>query len=137
MKYVLIIAVAFLLLGGLTLVRARSRSVASHERDGYARLRATYGDRYPEPLLRHTYAYLADRHGSAMPHYEVLPGDDLQRVYQLADLDLEDAVLVIADRVGGRIPTAADLDGLKGRVKTVDDLLRYLEPFAASTATAS
>jgi hypothetical protein len=47
----------------------------------------------------------------------------------LVDLDLEDAVLVIADRAGARLPRASELDELKARVRSVDDMLRYLEPF--------
>ena len=57
------------------------------------------------------------------------PSDDLVAVYQLADLDLEDAVLVIADRARARLPHASELDQLKARVRTVDDMLRFLEPF--------
>jgi hypothetical protein len=63
------------------------------------------------------------------PHYIVNPGDDLDRVYGLVDLDLEDAVLVIADRAGARLPRSNELDALKTRVRSVDDLLKYLEPF--------
>jgi hypothetical protein len=63
------------------------------------------------------------------PHYIVSPTDNLEREYGLIDLDLEDAVLVIADRAGVRLPRASELDELKEQVRSVDDLLRYLEPF--------
>jgi len=38
-------------------------------------------------------------------------------------------VLVIANRAGVRLPSARELDELKEQVRSVDDLLRYLEPF--------
>jgi hypothetical protein len=50
-------------------------------------------------------------------------------VYGLVDLDLEDAVLVIADRAGARLPRAKELDALKTGVRSVEDLLRFLEPY--------
>ncbi|MFN9308705.1 hypothetical protein, partial [Gemmatimonas sp.] len=67
--------------------------------------------------------------GAQEPQYIVNPTDDLARVFGLADLDLEDAVLVIADRAGARLPRAQELDSLKTSVRTVEDLLRYLEPY--------
>jgi hypothetical protein len=57
------------------------------------------------------------------------PADQLARVHRLAALDLEDAVLVIADRAGARLPGVRDLDALGGQVQTVEDLLRFLAPF--------
>ena len=38
-------------------------------------------------------------------------------------------MLVIADRAGARLPRANELDELKNGVRSVDDLLRYLEPY--------
>ena len=111
-------------------VRARIMNQQSIERDGLSRFRDSFRGRFPELLLQQTYTYLAERHGNVGTHYKVLPGDDLQRIYALVDLDLEDAVLVIADRAGARLPKSAELDELKTRgVKTVDDLMRFLEPF--------
>jgi hypothetical protein len=80
-------------------------------------------------LLSQVYAYLAERRGAVGPHYLVSPTDNLERAYALIDLDLEDAVLVIANRAGVRLPSARELDELKEQVRSVDDLLRYLEPF--------
>jgi hypothetical protein len=103
---------------------------ASHERDGLSRFRDNFRGRYPEVLLSQVYGYLAERHGVVGPHYIVNPEDSLQQEFGLADLDLEDAVLVIADGAGARLPRATELDELKARdVRTVDDLLRFLEPF--------
>lgn len=129
MRFTITIAVIVLLIGVFLLYRLRQANQTLHERDGLSRFRETYAGRYPDALLMHTYLYLAERHGAAEPHYEVVPTDSLERVYKLADLDLEDAVLVIADRAGARLPRANELDEVKSRVRTVDDLLRFLEPY--------
>ena len=124
------IAIVVFLLSLIALLRARRMDRASHERDGLSRFRDSFRGRYPEVLLSQVYGYLADRHGVEGQHYIVRPNDDLQREFGLADLDLEDAVLVIADGAGARLPRATELDELKARdVRTVDDLLRFLEPF--------
>ncbi len=131
-RFTIAIAVVVLAIGLFLWFRVRQANRTLHERDGLSRFREAYADRYPDALLMHTYLYLAERHGSAEPHYEVVPTDSLERVYKLADLDLEDAVLVIADRAGARLPKSNELDEVKSRVRTVDDLLRFLEPFFRS-----
>jgi hypothetical protein len=119
-----------LALAVILFVRARIMNQQSIERDGLSRFRDSFRGRYPELLLAQTYHYLAERHGVVGPHYKVLPGDDLERVYGLVDLDLEDAVLVIADRAGARLPRSQELDELKTKnVRSVEDMLRFLEPF--------
>jgi len=123
------VAVVVLALGLFALARAQRLFRKSIERDGLSRFRDAFRGRYPEILLSQVYSYLAERHGAVEPHYIVNPGDDLQQVHGLADLDLEDAVLVIADRAGARLPRANELDELKNGVRSVDDLLRYLEPY--------
>ncbi len=123
------VAAVTLLFAMVMYFRAWRLNRASIERDGLSRLRDSTRSRYPESLLEHTYGYLAERHGSTGPHYRVSPKDDLAAVYQLVDLDLEDAVLVIADRAGARLPHANELDQLKVKVHSVDDMLRFLEPF--------
>jgi hypothetical protein len=130
----LIVIMALVLLGVATAVFLRTRKAnrVSHERDGLTHFRDTYGNRYPDVLLQETYAYLAWRDATNGPHYLVQPADNLQQVYGLADLDLEDAVLVIADKVAVRLPSVHDLDALKLNVRTVDDMLRYLEPYFRS-----
>jgi hypothetical protein len=119
-----------LALAVILFVRARIMNQKSIERDGMSRFRDAFRGRYPELLLAQTYHYLAERHGAVGPHYRVLPGDDLERVFGLADLDLEDAVLVIADRAGARLPRSSELDELKTQgVRTVEDMVRFLEPY--------
>lgn len=128
-RLTVIVAVVVLALGLLALVRAQRINQASIERDGLSRFRDALRGRYTELLLSQVYAYLAERHGAVGPHHLVSPTDNLERAYALIDLDLEDAVLVIANRAGVRLPRARELDELKEQVRSVDDLLRYLEPF--------
>jgi hypothetical protein len=123
------VAIVVLLLGLFALARATRINRESIERDGLSRFRDAFRGRYPEVLLAQVYTYLAERHGAQEPHYIVNPADNLARVYGLVDLDLEDAVLVIADRAGARLPRAQELDGLKTAVSSVEDLLKYLEPY--------
>lgn len=128
-RLTVIVAVVVLIIGVIALFRAQRMNRASIERDGLSRFRDAFRGRYPELLLAQVYAYLAERHGVVEPHYIVNPTDNLEREHGLVDLDLEDAVLVIADRAGARLPRANELDELKVKVRSVDDLLRYLEPF--------
>lgn len=129
MRLTVIVASVVLIIGLVALLRAQRINQASIERDGLSRFRDAFRGKYPELLLSQVYAYLAERQGADGPHYIVNPNDNLEREYALIDLDLEDAVLVIADRAGARLPRAQELDELKETVKSVDDLLRYLEPF--------
>lgn len=111
-------------------VSQRSKSKTAHERDGLSAFRmANANHGYPDALLEGAYLYLAERAPAPGPHYAVALTDNLQHVYGLTDLDLEDAVLVIADKAGARLPTSHDLDGLKTQVGTVDDMLRFLGPY--------
>ena len=130
MRLMLVGTTMMLALAVILFVRARIMNQQSIERDGLSRFRDSFRGRYPEVMLEKTYLYLAERHGAAGPHYRVSPNDDLASVFGLVDLDLEDAVLVIADRAGVRLPKSAELDQLKTRnVRTVEDMLRFLEPF--------
>jgi hypothetical protein len=108
----------------------------SHARDGLAHFKAALADRgAPDALLEHTYAYLLERREAAGehgdPHYVMAPGHDLRTVYHLEPLDIEDAVVSIADRGQARLPRAHELDAVKERVHTVRDLVLFLEPFFA------
>lgn len=108
----------------------RSQSKIEHERDGLSAFRLENKNRgYSDALLEGSYLYLAERAPAPGPHYAVSMGDNLQHTYGLSDLDLEDAVIVIADKAGGRIPTSQELDALKTSVTTVEDMLRFLKPY--------
>lgn len=133
MRLILVGTALMLALASFLFIRARIMTNRSIVRDGLSRFRDSFHGRYSELLLSQTYRYLAERHGAVGPHYSVQPTDELDRVYGLVDLDLEDAVLVIADRAGARLPNSTELDELKTRgVKTVSDLLQFLEPFFAT-----
>lgn len=123
------IASVVLLVGVVALVRGQRLSQRAAVRDGLSRFRDAIGGRYPETLVEAVFAYLADRHGSTGPTTVVKLSDDLATVHGLADLDLEDAALVITDRSAVRIPSVADLEEMKQTVHTVADLLAFLEPF--------
>jgi hypothetical protein len=131
----LLLALIVLVIGALYVRRVRQRAYRrSHERDGTAQFLASFpGRAYPEALLRQTYAYLLERREAAGDyegeHFTVAPGHDLRTVYHLDGLDIEDAVLVIADRASARLPKAHDLDEMKGRVSTVQDLVEFLVPY--------
>ena len=135
MRTTLLLALLVLVGGALYAWRVRQRtSRLSHERDGTAQFLASFpGRTYPEELLRQTYGYLLERREAAGDyegeHFTVAPGHDLRTVYHLDGLDIEDAVLVIADRARARLPRAHDLDDLKGRVATVQDLVDFLVPY--------
>jgi hypothetical protein len=102
--------------------------------DGLSQFKASFpGRSVPEALLEQTYAHLVERREAVgeddKAHFIVSPGHDLRAVYHLDGLDIEDAVLVIADRASARLPRAHDLDDLKGRVATVQDLVEFLVPY--------
>lgn len=143
MRTTILLAVVVLVVGVLYLQRVRSRaSRRTHERDGAARFLVSFpGRTYPEALLQQTYRYLLERREAAGDfegqHFVVAPGHDLRTVYHLDGLDIEDAALVIADRAGARLPKAHDLDDLKGRVRTVQDLVEFLAPYFADELTDS
>ena len=125
----LLVASIVLVLGVLALIRGQRLSRRAAVRDGLARFRTAVGGRYPETLVEAVFGYLSDRHGATAPTTVVKPTDDLATVHGLADLDLEDAALVITDRAAVRIPTVADLEEMKQTVRTVADLLEFLEPY--------
>jgi len=131
----ILLALAVLAVGAVYLARVRMRSNRRlHERDGLAQFKASFPGRgIPDELLEQTYAHLVERREAvgddADEHFIVAPGHDLRTVYHLDGLDIEDAVLLISDRAGARLPKAHDLDDLKGHVKTVQDLVQFLEPY--------
>lgn len=123
-----LVAIAILL---FTIVMGqRSATKTSSERDGLSAFKAANSGRgFSDTLIEGVYHYLAERAPAPEPHYAVVGTDNLEQTYGLADLDLEDAVLVIADKAGAKLPNAHDLDELKSRVRTVDDMLRFMNPY--------
>ncbi len=138
MRTTILLALVVLAVGSIYLARVRMRADRrSHVRDGLAQFIASFPGRdFPEELLRQTYEHLVGRREAVGEyndaHFIVVPGHDLRSVYHLDGLDIEDAVLVIADRAGARLPRANDLDDLKGHVETVQDLVEFLEPYFQS-----
>lgn len=114
----------------LIVLGRRSASKSASERDGLSAFRAANAGRgYPPAMVDGIYHYLAERAPAPGPHYAVLGSDNLLQTYGLAGLDLEDAVLVIADKAGAKLPPVSDLDALKTQVSTVDDMLRFMLPY--------
>ncbi len=135
MRATLIAALLLAATGAISLARVRMRAHrSSFVRDGLAQFAAAFAGRdLPPALLEQTYAHLIERREAVgendAAHFLVAPGHDLRAVYHLDSIDIEDAVLVIADRARARIPKAHDLDELKGRVFTVADMVDFLEPY--------
>lgn len=135
MRTTILMGLSALAGGSIYLAWLRVRSDRrSFERDGLTQFKASFpGRNLPDALLEHTYAHLVERREAVGEHDEehflVAPGHNLRTVYHLDGLDIEDAVLVIADRATVRLPKAHDLDDLKGRVQTVQDMVEFLEPY--------
>jgi hypothetical protein len=133
----ILLGLSVLAAGSIYLARLRMRSDRrSFEKDGLTQFKASFPGRdLPDALLEQTYAHLIERREAVgeddASHFNVAPGHDLRTVYHLDGLDIEDAVLVIADRATARLPRAHDLDDLKGHVKTVQDMVDFLEPYFA------
>ncbi|MCU0634047.1 MAG: hypothetical protein MUE41_04155 [Gemmatimonadaceae bacterium] len=130
---VVVLSIAALL---AVLGQVRKRRIAALEREGLARFESFFAERgLPAPLVRNVYHYLAENAATGVQHFDVNPSDELAKRYGLVtDLDVQDAVVVIADRSGFSLPNAHKLDEANPLVHTVDDLLRFLEPMAAKAA---
>jgi hypothetical protein len=128
----LVAAAAVLLLLG----QVRKRRIAALEAEGLARFQSFYADRgLPAPLISNVYHYLAENAATGVQHFDVNPGDELAARYGIvSEVDVQDAVVVIADRAGLSLPKAQQLDLAQPTVHTVEDLLRFLEPLHARAA---
>lgn len=135
MRSTIVLGFVAMATGAVYLARARMQAHRqSSVRDGLAQFTAAFRGRdIPPELLKHTYDHLIERREAVgeddAAHFIVAPGHDLRAVYHLDGIDIEDAVLVIADRASARLPKAKELDALKGRVYTVQDLVTFLVPF--------
>jgi hypothetical protein len=133
----MLILAALALFFGLSWWLVRSRRLAgerSHRRDALAHFAAAFVPQgVPRPLIEETFAYLYDRAlrtgENDAQRLIISPAHDLREVYHMDELDIEDAALVIADRAGGRLPRAHALDELRGRVRTIADLVAFLAPY--------
>lgn len=135
MRTTILILLTVLAVATIFIARARMRAERrSHERDGLAQFIAAFREMsLPPVLLEQTYRYLVERREAVgeheNEHFIVAPGHDLGVVYHFHGLDVEDAVLVIADRGGAQLPRATDLDGIQEQVRTVRDLIEFLAPY--------
>jgi hypothetical protein len=119
----LIAAVGFAAAGARALNRADRREIGGRGRF----LSAFDGSAIPAELLVQAYETLSRRVAPAAR--DIRPADRMVEQLGLTDVDVEDVALLIAARCEARIPTAHDLDELGARVRTVDDLVRFLAPF--------
>jgi hypothetical protein len=130
---VMVVAAAVLL---LVLGQVRKRRIVALEAEGLARFKSFYADRgLPAPLVSNVYHYLAENAATGVQHFDVNPTDDLGARYGIvSEVDVQDAVVVIADRAGLKLPKAQELDLAQPTVHTVEDLLRFLEPLHVRAA---
>ena len=82
------------------------------------------GSGIPAVLLVQAYETLSRRVSQEIR--DIRPGDRLAENLGMTQADMEDVALLVAARSEARIPTAHELDELDARVRTVDDLVRFL-----------
>ena len=82
------------------------------------------GSGIPAVLLVQAYETLSRRVSQEIR--DIRPGDRLAENFGMSQADMEDVALLVAARSEARIPTAHELDELDERVRTVDDLVRFL-----------
>lgn len=130
---VMVVAAVALL---LVLGQVRKHRIAALEAEGLARFQSFYADRgLPAPLVSNVYHYLAENAATGVQHFDVNPSDELGSRYGIvSEVDVQDAVVVIADRAGLSLPKAQQLDLAQPTVHTVEDLLRFLAPLHARAA---
>jgi hypothetical protein len=131
--FVMLVSAALLL---LLLGQVRKRRIAALEAEGLARFQSFYAERgLPAPLVSNVYHYLAANAATGVQHFDVNPSDELGTRYGIvSEIDVQDAVVVIADRAGLPLPKAQQLDQAQPNVHTVEDLLSFLAPLHARAA---
>ena len=120
-----VLATGFVAAGSRALARADIREAGGRDRF----VAAFEGSGAPRELLVQVYETLARR--AVGPARDVRPGDRLAENLGMTEMDVEDAALLVAARCEAHIPCAHDLDELDARVRTVDELVRFLAPFCA------
>jgi hypothetical protein len=132
---IIFVSVVVLLAAAVVLARVGRRRTGARDVEAREAFVRQYDGRgVPEHLLRNVYVQL--RRGMPNERAELRPTDGIADVHHLKGLDLEDAVLEIVARSGGRIPLPEELDQLRARVQTVDDLVEYLTPFCRESEHA-
>ncbi len=119
----LLLATGFVVAGSRALGAANRRELGG--RNSF--LAKFDGTGIPAALLVQAYETLSRRVSAEVR--DIRPGDRLAENFRLSAADVEDVALLVAARCEARIPTAHDLDELDARVRTVDDLVRFLARF--------
>jgi hypothetical protein len=127
-RLLILLVAAVVLITLLVAFRAqRKQKQEELEHQGLDQFIAEYrGQDFAEESLRCIHHYLAQRR----PDHVIVHASDPLTIYGLVELDLEDAVLEIVDRCRGELPGTRELDTLKPGVRTVDDLVRFVDPLA-------
>jgi hypothetical protein len=122
-----LLATAFVGAGFRALERANRREMGG--RNSF--LARFDGTGIPADLLVQAYETLSRRVSQDVR--DIRPGDRLIETFGLSAADMEDVALLVAARCQARIPKAHELDELDARVRTVDDLVRFLARFYEPT----
>jgi hypothetical protein len=128
-----IFATFLLLAAGFVLAGSRALNAANRrELGGRNSFLAKFdGSGIPADLLVQAYETLARRVSAEIR--DIRPGDRLVENFGMSQADMEDVALLVAARCEARIPGAHELDELDERVRTVDDLVRFLAQFYEPT----
>jgi hypothetical protein len=131
-----IFASFLLLAAGFVLAGSRALSAADRrELGGRNSFLAKFdGSGIPADLLVQAYETLSRRVSAEIR--DIRPGDRLVENFGMSPADMEDVALLVAARCEARIPGARELDELDARVRTVDDLVRFLAQFYEPTRVA-
>ena len=126
----LLMATGFVVAGSRALAAANRRELGG--RNSF--LARFDGSGLPADLLVQAYETLSRRVSAEIR--DIRPGDRLVENFGMSAADMEDVALLVAARCEARIPSAHELDELDARVRTVDDLVRFLVPFYEPTRVA-
>jgi hypothetical protein len=119
----LLLATGFLVAGSRALDSANRRELGGRN----TFLARFDGTGIPADLLVQAYETLSRRVSAEVR--DIRPGDRLVENFGMTAADMEDVALLVAARCEARIPSAHELDELDARVRTVDDLVRFLVQF--------
>ena len=126
----LLMATGFVVAGSRALATANRRELGG--RNSF--LARFDGSGLPADLLVQAYETLSRRVSAEIR--DIRPGDRLAENFGMTTAEMEDVALLVAARCEARIPSAHELDELDARVRTVEDLVRFLVPFYEPTRVA-